>query len=241
MRPRASVCGRVGRATARVEPHPDPSLELRRHPRLHLHPHSTHPLLQPPLPPSSPRTPPPRQTSPPGERRGEAPPAAAARLGGLWETLRLPPPITTAGAPAAAGGVRLGAIPGSKSLGALPKLPLPGSRQASPLLARAPGDGRPGMAQLPTPSTARACGEGGAADGQPASFTPGRAAPSAHNAQRPPSLAPRSAASIRESLSMGALPSRRPLRWTASEPHSPSGRQSSTTSSTSSSPRESGS
>ena len=54
MRPRASVCGRVGRATARVEPHPGPSPELRRplapsftptahtqpycHPRPHLHP-----------------------------------------------------------------------------------------------------------------------------------------------------------------------------------------------------------
>jgi hypothetical protein len=235
MRPRASVCARVGRATARVEPHPDPSPEIWcAHPRPCLHPHCTRALLLPPSPPSSP--PPPRQASPSGEQQGTSPPAAAARLGGLWETLRLPPPITTVGAPAAAGGARLGAVPGSKSLGALPKLPRPGSRPGSPLLARAPGDGRPGMAQLPTPSTARVCGQGSAADDQPASFTTRRGAPGESDAQRPPSLAPRSAASIRESLSMGALPSRRPLRWTASEPQSPSGRQSSASSSTSSSP-----
>ena len=188
------------------------------------------PTVLPPSPPCSPRPPPPpRQASPTGGRQGSSPPASAARLGGLWETLRLPPPIT--GDPPAAGGPRL--VPGSKSLGALPKLSRPDARPGSPLLAREPGDGRPGMVQLPTPSTARVCGEGSAAAApSSASVTAERSAP----AQRPASLAPRSAASIRESLSMGALPSRGPLRWTASEPHSP--RRQSAPSSTCSSPAD---
>ena len=188
------------------------------HPRPHVHP-------APPRP---------RQASPASGRQGSSPASSSARLGGLWETLRLPPPITgdphEQGRPAA-GGPRL--VPGSKSLGALPKLSRPGERPGSPLLAREPGDGRPGMVQLPTPSTARVCGEGSAADApSSASVTTGRSVPG----QRPASLAPRSA--VRESLSMGALPSRGPLRWTASEPHSPPRRQASTPSSTCSSPSD---
>ena len=190
------------------------------------------PPVLPPSTPCSPAPPRPRQASPASGRQGSSPASSSARLGGLWETLRLPPPITgdphEQGRPAA-GGPRL--VPGSKSLGALPKLSRPGERPGSPLLAREPGDGRPGMVQLPTPSTARVCGEGSAADApSSASVTTGRSVPG----QRPASLAPRSA--VRESLSMGALPSRGPLRWTASEPHSPPRRQASTPSSTCSSP-----
>ena len=229
--PHPCACGPVPRCVGVWGP--DPSPELRRP----LAPTfaTTAPALPPILPPStpcSPAPPRPRQASPASGRQGSSPPASSARLGGLWETLRLPPPITgdphEQGRPAA-GGPRL--VPGSKSLGALPKLSRPGERPGSPLLAREPGDGRPGMVQLPTPSTARVCGEGSAADApSSASVTTGRSVPG----QRPASLAPRSA--VRESLSMGALPSRGPLRWTASEPHSPPRRQASTPSSTCSSP-----